>query len=203
MGDERSWDGDLVHGAGATVVARLRHERGHDGLLIAIASARQHWLCFLRGAPVNSDGILVPGCCVGGRAVEKMRCGSWGKDGAASVLLSCITLLPRSMHRPAEDFPAIVLSRILAFAEHHSSTRRHISTLRPAGRQKLHHFTETHSKKLYFIMADAADGSSQVSEPLDLVRLLLNEVVFVKLRGDRELKGKLHVSYLGKLDAGR
>ncbi|KAK3180290.1 hypothetical protein K4F52_008376 [Lecanicillium sp. MT-2017a] len=41
-------------------------------------------------------------------------------------------------------------------------------------------------------MADAADGSSQVSEPLDLVRLLLNEVVFVKLRGDRELKGKLH-----------
>ena len=42
-------------------------------------------------------------------------------------------------------------------------------------------------------MADAAEGSSQVSEPLDLVRLLLNEVVFVKLRGDRELKGKLHV----------
>ncbi|EJP67285.1 U6 snRNA-associated Sm-like protein LSm3 [Beauveria bassiana ARSEF 2860] len=41
-------------------------------------------------------------------------------------------------------------------------------------------------------MADDADGSSHVSEPLDLVRLLLNEVVFVKLRGDRELKGKLH-----------
>ena len=43
-------------------------------------------------------------------------------------------------------------------------------------------------------MADEADGSSHVAEPLDLVRLLLNEVVFVKLRGDRELKGKLHVS---------
>lgn len=42
-------------------------------------------------------------------------------------------------------------------------------------------------------MADV-DESSHVSEPLDLVRLLLNEVVFVKLRGDRELKGKLHVS---------
>ncbi|QUC23606.1 uncharacterized protein UV8b_07847 [Ustilaginoidea virens] len=41
-------------------------------------------------------------------------------------------------------------------------------------------------------MADAGDGASHVSEPLDLVRLLLNEVVFVKLRGDRELKGKLH-----------
>lgn len=31
------------------------------------------------------------------------------------------------------------------------------------------------------------------SEPLDLVRLSLDEVVFVKLRGDRELKGRLHV----------
>jgi U6 snRNA-associated Sm-like protein LSm3 len=43
-------------------------------------------------------------------------------------------------------------------------------------------------------MADVGEESHHVSEPLDLVRLLLNEVVFVKLRGDRELKGKLHVS---------
>ncbi|KAI0127940.1 GTP-binding protein AGP-1 [Xylariales sp. AK1849] len=35
-------------------------------------------------------------------------------------------------------------------------------------------------------------GAGSVSEPLDLVRLLLDEVVFVKLRGDRELKGRLH-----------
>lgn len=48
-------------------------------------------------------------------------------------------------------------------------------------------------------MADVAEDSNQVSEPLDLVRLLLNEVVFVKLRGDRELKGKLHVSVFGEL----
>ncbi|KAG8424134.1 U4/U6-U5 snRNP complex subunit lsm3 [Metarhizium acridum] len=41
-------------------------------------------------------------------------------------------------------------------------------------------------------MADTGDDTGHVSEPLDLVRLLLNEVVFVKLRGDRELKGKLH-----------
>ncbi|KAJ2902629.1 U6 snRNA-associated Sm-like protein-like protein [Zalerion maritima] len=41
-------------------------------------------------------------------------------------------------------------------------------------------------------MADTATDSAPVSEPLDLVRLLLDEVVFVKLRGDRELKGKLH-----------
>lgn len=42
-------------------------------------------------------------------------------------------------------------------------------------------------------MADVGEETSHVAEPLDLVRLLLNEVVFVKLRGDRELKGKLHV----------
>lgn len=45
-------------------------------------------------------------------------------------------------------------------------------------------------------MAEAEDsGANPVNEPLDLVRLSLNEVVFVKLRGDRELKGRLHVRY--------
>lgn len=43
-------------------------------------------------------------------------------------------------------------------------------------------------------MADVDDGASApVSEPLDLVRLCIDEIVFVKLRGDRELKGRLHV----------
>lgn len=37
------------------------------------------------------------------------------------------------------------------------------------------------------------DTATSIAEPLDLVRLLLDEVVFVKLRGDRELKGRLHV----------
>ncbi|PGG99216.1 hypothetical protein AJ79_08646 [Helicocarpus griseus UAMH5409] len=41
-------------------------------------------------------------------------------------------------------------------------------------------------------MADADVGATSFSEPLDLVRLSLDEVVFVKLRGDRELKGRLH-----------
>lgn len=31
------------------------------------------------------------------------------------------------------------------------------------------------------------------AEPLDLVRLCIDETVIVKLRGDRELKGRLHV----------
>jgi hypothetical protein len=34
---------------------------------------------------------------------------------------------------------------------------------------------------------------SESNEPLDLVRLCLDENVFVKLRGDRELFGRLHV----------
>ncbi|KAK1751268.1 hypothetical protein QBC47DRAFT_391524 [Echria macrotheca] len=36
------------------------------------------------------------------------------------------------------------------------------------------------------------EESAPVAEPLDLVRLLLDEIVCVKLRGDRELKGRLH-----------
>lgn len=49
-------------------------------------------------------------------------------------------------------------------------------------------------------MADTTEDSDTTSrsEPLDLVRLLLDEVVFVKLRGDRELKGRLHVRPPGR-----
>lgn len=49
-------------------------------------------------------------------------------------------------------------------------------------------------------MAEAGEDISVPSEPLDLVRLLLDEVVFVKLRGDRELKGRLHVRHLRNPD---
>jgi U6 snRNA-associated Sm-like protein LSm3 len=43
-------------------------------------------------------------------------------------------------------------------------------------------------------MAEIEDAAANpVNEPLDLVRLSLNEIVFVKLRGDRELQGRLHV----------
>jgi len=35
--------------------------------------------------------------------------------------------------------------------------------------------------------------SAGIEEPLDLVRLSLDERIYVKLRGDRELRGKLHV----------
>ena len=32
-----------------------------------------------------------------------------------------------------------------------------------------------------------------MEEPLDLIRLSIDERVYVKCRGDRELRGKLHV----------
>ena len=36
-------------------------------------------------------------------------------------------------------------------------------------------------------------AAAAVEEPFDLIRLSLDEVVYVKLRGARELKGRLHV----------
>lgn len=40
------------------------------------------------------------------------------------------------------------------------------------------------------------NGDSEgIQEPFDLIRLSLNERVFVKLRGDREVVGVLHVCF--------
>ncbi|KAF5444577.1 hypothetical protein F2P56_033701, partial [Juglans regia] len=38
----------------------------------------------------------------------------------------------------------------------------------------------------------ASEEDSAVKEPLDLIRLSLDERIYVKLRSDRELRGKLH-----------
>jgi U6 snRNA-associated Sm-like protein LSm3 len=35
---------------------------------------------------------------------------------------------------------------------------------------------------------------SAVDEPLDLIRLSLDERIYIKMRNDRELRGRLHVS---------
>ncbi len=37
--------------------------------------------------------------------------------------------------------------------------------------------------------------TNTVEEPLDLIRLSLDERIYVKMRNDRELRGRLHVSY--------
>lgn len=42
--------------------------------------------------------------------------------------------------------------------------------------------------------AAPAEVGGTVEEPLDLIRLSLDEIIYVKLRGDRELRGRLHVS---------
>jgi hypothetical protein len=47
-----------------------------------------------------------------------------------------------------------------------------------------------------------ADEETTVKEPLDLIRLSLDERVYVKLRGERELRGKLHVRPLPSLPRG-
>lgn len=39
------------------------------------------------------------------------------------------------------------------------------------------------------------EEDATVKEPLDLIRLSLDEKIYVKLRHDREIKGRLHVSY--------
>jgi hypothetical protein len=66
----------------------------------------------------------------------------------------------------------------------------------PRRQHALHEITQ-----ILRTMADVDDGASApVSEPLDLVRLCLDEIVFVKLRGDRELKGRLHVGSTSAAD---
>ena len=32
-----------------------------------------------------------------------------------------------------------------------------------------------------------------IEEPLDLIRLALDELIYIKMKGERELRGKLHV----------
>lgn len=41
-------------------------------------------------------------------------------------------------------------------------------------------------------MAEDEVAANTVEEPLDLIRLSLDERIYVKLRNDRELRGKLH-----------
>lgn len=43
--------------------------------------------------------------------------------------------------------------------------------------------------------APAPADEATVSEPLDLIRLSLDERIYVKMRGERELRGRLHVSF--------
>lgn len=48
-------------------------------------------------------------------------------------------------------------------------------------------------------MAEHAEEAATVREPLDLVKLSLEERIYVKCRNDRELRGRLHVSMVDVL----
>lgn len=55
-------------------------------------------------------------------------------------------------------------------------------------------------KKMCFITIDLFQiPPITVKEPLDLVRLSLDERIYVKMRNDRELRGRLHVSTFNSL----
>lgn len=48
-----------------------------------------------------------------------------------------------------------------------------------------------------------AEEDNTVKEPLDLIRLSLDERIYVKLKGERELRGKLHVRTRCRLGSHR
>ena len=60
------------------------------------------------------------------------------------------------------------------------------------------HFAHAQSKAKWRAEEVSESAVNVVEEPLDLVRLSLDERVFIKMRNDRELRGKLHVS-IGRL----
>ncbi len=45
----------------------------------------------------------------------------------------------------------------------------------------------------HYLFPQSVATTSAVEEPLDLIRLSLDERIYVKMRNERELKGKLHV----------
>jgi len=47
-------------------------------------------------------------------------------------------------------------------------------------------------------MMEDGPAATDVEQPLDLVRLSLDERIYVKMRGDRELRGRLHVRWAPK-----
>lgn len=47
---------------------------------------------------------------------------------------------------------------------------------------------------MHFELLLVTTPQADMEEPLDLIRLSIDERVYVKCRGDRELRGRLHVS---------
>ena len=63
----------------------------------------------------------------------------------------------------------------------------------------MHVVTSESAARVLDATSTTMDTSSAIQEPFDLIRLSLSERVFVKLRGDRELTGVLHVRFVRRL----
>ena len=84
------------------------------------------------------------------------------------------------------------------YNDHAYQTRLVACTLKTPNRSSLQGLGEPsgvknlHTTRLKQRMS-AVEEEAAVREPLDLIRLALDEKVYVKLRGDREIRGRLHV----------
>ncbi|PNX83717.1 U6 snRNA-associated Sm-like protein LSm3, partial [Trifolium pratense] len=67
-----------------------------------------------------------------------------------------------------------------------------ISVASPIASASIAASTELPSSVLRIERMAGTEEESAVKEPLDLIRLSLDERIYVKLRSDRELRGKLH-----------
>ena len=81
---------------------------------------------------------------------------------------------------------------MVLLSSHSNSARLRLwkSIFFPLGSAALPIITASHMAAINSTIPD----TGAVEEPLDLVRLSLDERIYVKLRGDRELRGRLHVS---------
>ena len=79
-------------------------------------------------------------------------------------------------------------------AQANDSTRKSKRSARSDSARMKAHFNSSTLLAIQLILIDqsAMTSLSPISEPFDLLRLSLSEQVFVKLRGDRELRGTLH-----------
>lgn len=77
-----------------------------------------------------------------------------------------------------------------------SVSKREVQILLLNGRRNRAGMCKNKSEKdiLYIPYLQLSQVILPVKEPLDLIRLSLDEKVYVKMRNERELRGRLHVS---------
>jgi hypothetical protein len=139
-------------------------------------------LCTMVGVRVGVSGVWC----------SKIRESSTPVGQAETLGRTASVAVPRIWPVPKPgNSPSPALLRLPVFAAVPIPPEKRQAKHARTSNYRQNHCSACHT--LHLSMAEARDEGSGVSEPLDLVRLLLDEVVCVKLRGDRELKGRLHV----------